>query len=98
MVYRFTYGKDSKFPFQSGWTEVIADSLSEAVGLFNLVHPPLDPAKKTVNCAFVYDEKEWLKTAMDTLGNYGSHCVERLSLNRTLLPGVTKPQSDVSTT
>ena len=27
MVYRFTYGKDSKFPFQSGWTEVIADSL-----------------------------------------------------------------------
>ena len=80
MVYRFTYGKDPKYPFQSGWTEVIADSLSEAVGLFNLVHPPLDPAKKTVSCAFVYDENEWL------------------SLNRTLLPGATEPQSDTSTT
>lgn len=72
--YYFTYGTSDKFPFQQGWTKIEAPSKKAAIEIFRAYHP--DQTDGIVNCAWIYDEKEFHNTAMWMKGNYGVHEVE----------------------
>lgn len=61
-TYYFTYGWDTRFPFNGGWTRVIAPGLAEAKKAFRAKHP--DKIKGIVNCAFMYSDLEWQTTPM----------------------------------
>lgn len=66
--YYFTYGADEHFPFQDGWTIVYAQNLTEAIDIFRAYHPDRHPG--VVNCAEVYDAKDFVKTDMYKKGNF----------------------------
>lgn len=74
-TYYFTYGRSETQPFNSGWTEIVADSAREALRLFDAIHPPVNGIRP---CAFVYDEDEFKQTEMYKSGNFGARCQERL--------------------
>lgn len=69
----FTYGSSSKFPYQDGWTEVIAKNKKDAIELFHRVHPRTNG---WINCAFLYSEEDFMKTEMYLLGSFGVYAHE----------------------
>lgn len=69
----FTYGSHPSFPFSDGWTEVHADNIGQAEMFFRAVHPDIKPG--TINCAFVYDESDFVKTRMYN-SKFGAKCHE----------------------
>ncbi len=90
--YYFTYGTSESFPYQNGWSVVMADSASEAVALFNLVHPPKHTVYPPghggiINCSSIYSEADFEQTAMYKNGdNFGAGCHEviELTVNKTV--------------
>ena len=64
----FTFGSSSEFPYQDGYLIVKARSKSEAVSIFRSYFP--SRKEGVVNCAFIYDQEEWEKTAMNDLPYY----------------------------
>ena len=60
-TFYYTFGNDERFPFQSGWVEVNADSLIEANDMFRSYFADRNGA---LNCAFVYNDEEWAQTPM----------------------------------
>lgn len=80
MKYYFTYGSDDQFPFQSGWTEVKAESYDEAVEAFQAFHPNR-PGSDFINCAGIYGEESFSRKRMAKEGNFGSKCVERIRVS-----------------
>lgn len=82
--YYFTYGTSESFPYQNGWTLVLANNIREAVTLFDLVHPR---KSDFVNCAGIYDETLFANTTIfkngDNLGA-GCHEVIELTVNKTV--------------
>lgn len=76
----FTYGSDCEYyPFNGGWTEVIANDVDGAISAFNSVHPNDDGP---VRCAGIYREEEFKKTTMyEKKSNFGYGCRERISLS-----------------
>lgn len=73
--YYFTYGGcDEHQPFNGGWTVVRAETMNDAIELFNTVHKPR--REYTVNCAWFYEEELFVKTGMAEHGNFGKGCQE----------------------
>ena len=79
----FTYGSDPRFPFQYGWTEIVAPDKSMACAAFRHYHPDRDPDVRCLNCADVYTEAEFQKTIKFFEANYEDHCHERIVLSLT---------------
>ena len=70
----FTYGTDKQYPFQCGWSLVIAESFETALMLFDSYHPRRENG--CINCAFIYNEEEFYKSGMAEKGNFGAKCHE----------------------
>lgn len=80
-VFYFTYASDPQFPYQDGWTEVLAPDRTTACRIFNAVHPPREEGG-CVNCSWIYDQEQFRKTSMYKSGkNFDKGCVERLSID-----------------
>lgn len=76
----FTYGDNPAFPYQDGWTEVIAEDRKWAVMAYEKFHHKR-PGSTYVNCALVYSEWEWFKTYMAAAGeNFGHGCHDRITM------------------
>lgn len=58
--YYYTFGTDPQFPYYRGWVEVLANNWEDAHEKFRAKFP--DRHKNCLNCAFFYDEKEWVKS------------------------------------
>lgn len=56
--YYFTFGSDPNFPYQDGYIIIHARGRHEACTMFNYLFGERDGM---INCAFIYDEKEWQK-------------------------------------
>ena len=79
----FTYGADPTYPFQGGWTEIIALDRPMACAIFQRFHPNREGSAEMLNCADVYSESQFKATAMYAAGeNFGEGCHERISLRR----------------
>ena len=75
----FTYGTSQTFPFQGGWTEVIAPNRQAAVGAFRAIHPDVTP--NIINCSFIYSEEQFKNTCLnDGTGNMHLFCHERITI------------------
>lgn len=75
--YYFTYGSWEGYPFDGGWTRVVASDQLQALAIFRAVHP--DTPNGNFCCAFHYDEKEFARTGMAETGNRGNfehECIE----------------------
>lgn len=57
--YYFTFGSDSKFPYQNAYLIVVASSYEEAVKGFREKYPDVNP--DCMNCSDCYGENEWKK-------------------------------------
>lgn len=57
----FTFGTDIKFPFYTGWVEVIAEDRNGAIALFRKHFKDRRTDSPCVNCSFIYDETEWAR-------------------------------------
>lgn len=67
--YFFTYGTSESMPFKGGWTVVMAESMKQAIEVFNIVHPPQNGL---VNCSSIYSEEAFKATDMYINGeNFG---------------------------
>lgn len=76
----FTYGDNPGFPYQDGWTEVIAEDRKWAVLAFEKFHAKR-PGSTAVNCALIYSEYEWQNTQMAAFGeNFGHGCHEVITM------------------
>lgn len=76
----FTYGTSRQFPYQGGWTEVVAANERAACAAFRAYHP--DQTEGILNCSDVYPESAFKATKMYTEGNFGYRCHERIVLMR----------------
>lgn len=56
--YYFTFGSDMRFPYQNTYIIIKADNMISACDAFLKKFPSRD-GSQTLNCAFVYTEKEW---------------------------------------
>lgn len=75
LPFYFTYGSYRNYPFQGGWTIVLAVDLKNAVQKFRVVHP--DFHDNTVNCASFYTEEQWMEDSdMWATGNLGKFAQE----------------------
>ena len=81
----FTYGRDENYPYQDGWTMVIADNDSIAAAVFSAYHPPRD-GQGFLNCASFYDEENFMGTKMAKEGNFGQKCHEIIKVSRAIAP------------
>lgn len=73
----FTYGLEG-YPFQGGWTTVIADNEETAIGIYRVYHPDRTPG--ILNCASIYSEEQFKKTNMyKNRNNYGKGLCEVIS-------------------
>ena len=62
-TFYFSFGTSEHFPFKhGGWVEVRAKDRMEACELYSSHYPKRDGL---INCAFVYDEREWKQSGMD---------------------------------
>lgn len=59
----FTFGSWEGYPYQSTYLIVEAESRQEAARLFREKYP--DKTPNTVNCADIYNEKEWKEHVRD---------------------------------
>ena len=83
--FRYTYGSSSAYPFYGGWTEIIAPTRELADALFIALHPNKNGT--LLNCAFVYDEKQWTDTEMCKHNdNMGAHCHEKYVITQEFGP------------
>ena len=81
-TYRYTYGRDVEYPFIGGWTEIEAPSRELADALFMALHPARK-GSNLLNCANVYNEKEWQQTIMCRDNeNFGFSCHERYKITQ----------------
>lgn len=71
----FTYGTDSRYPFQGGWTLICADNLLAAQQIFKAYHPNRDGCD-CLNCADFYTEEQFRETEAFKTGNFGARCHE----------------------
>lgn len=84
----FTYGTEG-MPYIGGWTEVIADSYSNACKLFRMFHP--DKTEGLLNCSDIYSEDTFMSSCMNRpSGNFGQHCQEVIFACRVSTGGQTK--------
>lgn len=76
-TFYFTFGCSSKEqPYDGGWAEVTADSMEDAVNIFNSEFPP---DRGLVRCAGIYTELEFRATIMGIKNsNFGRACVLKL--------------------
>lgn len=58
----FTFGSDPLYPFQGGWVEIEAPTLTQAIKVFQAYWPDRTPG--LVNCAFMYSEEDFSETDM----------------------------------
>ena len=70
----FTYGTDEGYPFEGGWTMVIAPDEAAAVQVFRIYHPNRE-GSDFVNCACIYGETFEQSESYKT-GNFGGYCHE----------------------
>lgn len=73
-TFYFTYGNYEGYPFQGGWTMVIAYDYASAVAVFRAYHP--DRSEGAVNCADIYFASVFEASGMGESGNLGKYCRE----------------------
>lgn len=76
--YIFTFGYDDG----GGWAEVFAENKTQAIEAFSLFHPRRDGF---VACCTIYTESEFKRTHMCGFGNFNKRCVERITIERTII-------------
>lgn len=57
----FTFGSDEKYPYRHGYIIIRADDIGEAILKFQEKYPDREPGISTINCAFYYNEAEWIQ-------------------------------------
>lgn len=72
----YTFGSDDRFPFCSGWTEVVALTMKEAHAAFREYYPDRNPG--ILNCSDYYTEEQFKESDMPVAGNLGAFCHCRL--------------------
>lgn len=56
----FTFGTDPDYPYgRNDYVLVEAQNLNQAIDIFTMIHPKR-PGSDCVNCAFWYDEEQFL--------------------------------------
>lgn len=89
----FTYGDSPAFPYQNGWTEVIAENRQFAIMAFERFHRKR-PGSSFINCALIYSERDWEKTYMAAAGeNFGHGCHERITVEIDSLVDTLEPEN-----
>ncbi len=81
--YYFTYGTDKRYPYQLGWTRVVAPSYEAAIAAFKAYHPNRD-GSNLINCASIYTENQFNATSLPFEGNGGIYEHEYIRINRNL--------------
>ena len=81
--YYFTYGTDERYPYQLGWTRVIAPSYEAAIAAFRAYHPNRS-GSDLINCASIYTERQFYATSLPFEGNGGVYAHEYIRINRQL--------------
>lgn len=71
----FTYGTDPAYPFQGGWTLIVAPDEKTAVQIFRVFHPDRF-GSGCLNCADYYRGERFEKSKMYKDGNFGAYCRE----------------------
>lgn len=71
-VFFFTYGTSDVYPFEGGWTQISAETHSDACDIHKRKFGLLDGG--TGRFAFSYTEEMWAKTDMGSKGNCGAFC------------------------
>lgn len=77
----YTYGISPQQPYLGGWTKITAPDRATADKIFRTYHPSLPGHGITLNCAFVYNEDEFVNTEMYKNGNFGVGCLEELTFS-----------------
>lgn len=82
----FTFGTDTKYPFQGGWVKITAPTYKICLKIFKALypHPDKELQDKCLNCAFAYRLEEFLETEMAEYGNFGQFCHEAYVLEEVL--------------
>ena len=75
-TYYFTFGISPDFPYQDGWIEIQAPTMGQAMITFSKKYP--HPKHNVLNCAFIYDERQFRATRMYKEGNFGRRCHETI--------------------
>lgn len=76
MKYYYTFGTDTKFPYQKGWVEVRANNWDEAHNKFKKrFGEKAMRHENTLNCAFFYDESRF-NPSQHNLGEYCHEVIE----------------------
>lgn len=71
----FTYGSWEGYPYNHGWTLILAPTRRTAVALFKAYHPHPE-GDDWILCADIYDQESFYKTKMPMKGNGGYFEVE----------------------
>ncbi len=58
--YYFSFGSDPAFPFQGGYLIVEAPTMQDACEVFRKYYPDRPNHTGILNCAFVYDEDDFM--------------------------------------
>lgn len=75
----FTYGNAPSYPFQGGWTEVVAPDRFAALAAFRAIHENI--AERITNCCSVYTEGQFEDYGFEKSGNLGAYCHEVITLS-----------------
>lgn len=71
-TYYFTFGTDGTQPYKGGWVKIYAADRQQACEAFRREYP--DKINGLLNCAGIYDEHYFEKSAMFKNGNFGAYC------------------------
>ena len=83
--YYFTYGSDEEFPYQSGWTEVVAEDLSMAIAAFKMFHPNRD-GSNFINCDAYYEASVFEDSrVVAAVKNRGYGCWDRITAKSSIV-------------
>lgn len=81
----FTFGRERRYPYLGGWTEVIAPNRWTAWLVFTALHhrKVADMPLPIANCSGMYSEAQWKTMKQsETLRHLGYGCHERITYER----------------
>ena len=82
----FSHHPGSKYG--GGWTVVDADGVDQAIAIYRIFHPDINPPM--LDCSGIFTENTFIGTKMHRQGNYGKRAVERITLTRMEMDDVSK--------
>ena len=76
----FTYNDNKSFPYQNGYSIVIANDIDHAIKIFKFYHPNRKN-KEHINCSFYYTEEQWNQAYKTIMSEYKYPCFEILGID-----------------